>query len=127
MSVEYRILGPLEVLVDGAPASLGGPQQRAVLAILLAQANQAVPAERLVDGVWGESPPDTASKLVQVYVSRLRKEIGKEAITTRGRGYSAVVAPGALDLELFEQRAEEGMAGRQRGAAEIGRASCRGR
>jgi DNA-binding SARP family transcriptional activator len=117
VSVEFRILGPLEALVDGTPASLGGRQQRGVLAILLAHANQTVPVERLIDGVWNESPPETAPNLLQGYVSQLRKALGKEVIATRGRGYAVVVPSGALDLDRFEQRAESGMAELARGSA----------
>ena len=118
MSVEFRILGPLQALVDGKPASLGGRQQRTVLAVLLAQANQTVPVDRLIDDVWDDSPPETAANLLQGYVSQLRKALGKEAIATRGRGYAVVVPSGDLDLHRFEQRAEAGMAERSTGSAE---------
>ena len=118
MSVEFRILGPLQALVDGEPASLGGRQQRAVLAILLTQANQTVPVDRLIDDVWDDSPPETAANLLQGYVSQLRKALGKEAIATRGRGYAVVVPSGGLDLHSFEQRAEAGMVERSTGSAE---------
>jgi DNA-binding SARP family transcriptional activator len=117
VSVEFRILGPLQALVEGAPVSLGGPQQRAVLAILLAQANQTVPVDRLIDDVWDDSPPETAANLIQGYVSQLRRALGKEVIATRGRGYAAVVPSGALDLQRFEQLAEAGMAERARGSS----------
>ena len=59
---EFRVLGPLEVLVDGTPVPLGGPRQRALLALLLAQANEVVPVDRLIDGVWGDDPPETAGE-----------------------------------------------------------------
>lgn len=117
VSVEFRILGPLQALVDGAPVSLGGRQQRAVLAILLAQANQTVPVDRLIDDVWDDSPPETAANLIQGYVSQLRRALGKEVIATQGRGYAAVVPSGALDLQRFEQLAEAGMAERARGSS----------
>jgi DNA-binding SARP family transcriptional activator len=117
VSVEFRILGPLQVRVDDQPASLGGRQQRAVLAILLAQANQTVPVDRLVDGVWDDSPPESAANLLQGYVSQLRKALGKEVIATRGRGYAVIVPSGTLDLHRFEQQAEAGMAERARGSA----------
>ena len=116
MNVQYGILGPLQALVDGSQASLGGRQQRAVLAILLAQANQMVPAERLIDGIWND-PPETAGNVLQGYVSQLRKALGKSAIATRGRGYAAVVPSGALDLHRFEQAADAGTAERERGSA----------
>ena len=71
--VEFRLLGPLEAVVDGAPVRLGPPQQRALLALLLLNANEVVSRDRIVDELWGERPPATAIKLVQVYVSALRK------------------------------------------------------
>jgi DNA-binding SARP family transcriptional activator len=114
VGVEYRILGPLEVLVDGAPATLGGPRQRAVLALLLAQANETVPTERLIDRLWQEDPPETATNAVQGYVSQLRGACGREAIATRGAGYAVLVGGDELDLYRFERRvaaAEAALAG----------------
>src|SRR5262249_18284795 len=83
-----------------------------------ALANQAVPVDRLIDDVWHDSPPETAANLIQGYVSQLRKALGKEVIATRGRGYAAVVTPGALDLQRFEQQAEAGMAEKASGSSE---------
>jgi DNA-binding SARP family transcriptional activator len=103
LGIEYRILGPLEVLADGVPTALGGPRQRAVLAILLAHANEAVPISRLIDGVWGDQPPETAENIVQGYVSQLRKALGRDVIGTRGRGYAVTVADDSLDLRRFER------------------------
>jgi DNA-binding SARP family transcriptional activator len=108
LGLEYRILGPLEAVVDGAPAPLGGPRQRAVLAILLAHANEAVPIGRLIDGVWGDRPPETAENIVQGYVSQLRKALGRDVIGTRGRGYAITVADDALDLRRFERHLRVG-------------------
>ena len=84
------MLGPLEALVDGTPARLGGPRQRALLALLLVRANEVVPVPRLVDEVWAEQPPVTAGNVLQTYVSQLRKVLGRDVIATRGR---AVPAP----------------------------------
>jgi len=103
LGLEFRILGPLEAVADGVPATLGGPRQRAVLAILLAHANEAVPIGRLIDGVWGDQPPETAENIVQGYVSALRKALGRDVIGTRGRGYAVTVADDALDLRRFER------------------------
>jgi DNA-binding SARP family transcriptional activator len=108
LGLEYRILGPLEVVADGAPAPLGGPRQRAVLAILLAHANEAVPIGRIIDGVWGEQPPETAENIVQGYVSQLRKALGRDVIGTRGRGYAITVADETLDLRRFERHLRVG-------------------
>jgi DNA-binding SARP family transcriptional activator len=118
------MLGPLEALVDGKPVPLGGPRQRAVLAILLSQANQAVPAERLIDGVWDEAPPETAANVLQGYVSQLRKVLGRETIVTRGRGYAVVVADGALDVDRFERQASAAAAERSAADASAGLAAA---
>ena len=100
--LEFRILGPLEVLAAGTPLRLGGPRQRAVLALLLGHANEVVPADRLIDGVWDE-PPGTAANVVQGYVSQLRRTLGRDVIATRGRDYAIRLAQGALDLHRFER------------------------
>src|SRR5262245_17046689 len=108
MSVTYRMLGPLEADVDGEAVRLGSPKQRVTLAFLLLRPNTLVPAARLVDSLWGDDPPGSATNLVQGYVSGLRKVLGRDAIDTRGVGYVLHVPPGALDLQRFEQLAHEG-------------------
>ncbi|HEX5582740.1 AfsR/SARP family transcriptional regulator [Gaiella sp.] len=100
--VEYRVLGPLEARIGDAVVPLGGRTQRALLAGLLLQANEAVSPARLVDLVWGQTPPATAEHAVSVYVSRLRKVLGADAIVRTPGGYLLPVAPGMLDLERFE-------------------------
>jgi DNA-binding SARP family transcriptional activator len=96
------------VLVDDTSARLGGPRQRALLAILLVHANEVVPVARLVDEVWGDDPPLTAGNVLQTHISQLRKALGRDAIGTRGRGYVVDVADGTLDLRVFERRAAAG-------------------
>ena len=108
MGVEYRLLGPLEALVDGRPVDLGAPRHRATLVLLLAQANAVVPAQRLIDDLWHDDPPASATNVVQGAVSHLRKLVGRDAIVTRGTGYAVRVGPDALDLSRFERLAEEG-------------------
>ena len=120
------MLGPLEVLVGGHPARLGGPRQRALLAVLLVHANEVVPVARLVDEVWGEDPPVTAENVLQTYVSQLRKVLGRDAIATRGRGYVAVVAEGRLDLRVFERRASAGARALADGRLDIAAMEFRG-
>ena len=115
MALEFRVLGPLEVLVDGSPARLGGPRQRALLALLLVHANEVVPVPRLVDEVWGDDPPVTAGNVLQTYVSQLRKSLGRDAIGTRGRGYVVAVPDGTLDLRRFERHASAGAQARADG------------
>lgn len=99
----FRILGPLEVVEDGHPLALGGPRQRALLAILLLRVNQVVSSDRLIDELWGESAPPTAAKAVQVYVSKLRKQIGVKKLVTRAPGYMLVLDESELDLSRFER------------------------
>lgn len=92
MGVEYRVLGPLEAIVGGRSVELGAPRHRALLALLLAQANTVVPVHRLIDEIWGDAPPASAANLVQGAVSHLRKVLGKDSIVTRGHGYAVQVA-----------------------------------
>jgi DNA-binding SARP family transcriptional activator len=117
--VEFRILGPLEILDDqGQRLALGGPKQRALLAVLLLHAGQVVAVERLVDELWGEDPPDTAAHILQVYVANLRKVLEptrtKRAaggvLQTRPPGYLVQVGPEELDLARFERLADQGRA-----------------
>src|SRR5215208_5067335 len=110
--MEFRILGPLEVLEEGRPFALGGAKQRALLAVLLLRANEVVSRDRLIDELWGGEPPDTAHTALQVYVSQLRKLLGHETIVTQTPGYLIQVSDGELDLHRFEwlvatARAEE--------------------
>src|SRR5207249_10890467 len=82
---------------------LGRPKQRALLALLLLNANRVVPRERLIDELWGEQPPETAVKAVQVYVSQLRKLLPAGMLVTRAPGYLLEVEPEAVDLLRFER------------------------
>src|SRR4029078_1972898 len=101
--MEFRILGPLEVRDGDRVLKLGGAKQRALLALLLFHANRVVSRDRLIDELWGGSPPDTASTALQVHVSQLRKAVGRDAIVTQAPGYLVRLEPGCLDLERFEQ------------------------
>jgi YVTN family beta-propeller protein len=115
--MEFRILGSLEVLLEGRQIPLGGPRQRAVLAILLLHRGEVVSADRVVDELWGERPPDTATKTVQVYVSRLRKALGAGVLATRGGGYALEVGADDVDAGRFERLAGEGREALDRGDA----------
>jgi predicted ATPase/DNA-binding SARP family transcriptional activator len=110
--LEFLILGPLEVRAEGRPVALGGRRQRALLALLLLRANEAVSVDALVEGLWGETPPRTASHALQVFVSDLRKAFRAaredERIVTQSPGYLLRVRKGELDLERFERLASEG-------------------
>jgi DNA-binding SARP family transcriptional activator len=111
--LEFLILGPLEIRAEGRALPIGATKQRAVLALLLLNANEVVSAERLVEELWGERPPATASHSVQVYVSQLRKLLtrsgtpGAEVIVSHPSGYALRVAPEQFDLRRFEGLSEE--------------------
>jgi DNA-binding SARP family transcriptional activator len=106
--VNFGILGSLEVTEGGRLLPLGGPKQRALLAILLLNANEAVSRDRLIEGIWGEQPPASPGHTIDTYVSRLRKLLGPDRIARRGGGYALHVEPGELDLDRFEQLATAG-------------------
>lgn len=118
MSVEFRILGPVEALEDGRPLNLGGPRPRAVLAVLLLHAGQVVTTSTLIDQVWGERAPDTAANVLQSYVSQLRKALGRDTIETKEPGYRLRVEHEALDLRRFERLAADGAEQLERGRAD---------
>jgi DNA-binding SARP family transcriptional activator len=101
--MEFRILGPLEVVDEGRIVKLGGGKQRSLLALLLLHRNAVVSRDRLLDELWGDQPPDTAATAIQVYVSQLRKALGRDAIVTQPPGYLVRVRDGELDLERFER------------------------
>lgn len=106
--MEFRILGPLEVLSDGRALDLGGAKQRTLLAVLLLNANNVVSRDRLIDALWEDDPPETAPKALQVYVSGLRKLVGRERLETKAPGYVLLVRRDELDLERFCALREEG-------------------
>ncbi|MCX4672248.1 NB-ARC domain-containing protein [Streptomyces sp. NBC_01381] len=111
MALEFRLLGPVEALWDGRSLRVGGPKPRALLAALLLRAGHVVPADALVDVVWGEEPPETARALIQTYVSALRRalpEARRGAIETRAPGYVIRPDAGAVDLGRFEELAVAG-------------------
>src|SRR5262245_16846575 len=103
----YRILGPLEVVDSETPLPLGGPKQRALLALLLLRANEVVATDTLIDRLWGERPPATAAKVLQVQIWRLRKALGGDALATRSPGYMLRVGAGDFDLARFDQLVSE--------------------
>ena len=115
--LEFRILGPLEVVGDEGPIHLGGPKQRATLAILLLNVNRVVSVERLADDLYAGAAPVTAVTQVQRQISELRKVLGASAIETRAPGYVIRLAPDQLDLKRFEHRAEQATEAQARGDA----------
>jgi DNA-binding SARP family transcriptional activator len=107
---EFRLLGPLEAVVDGRPVTLAAAKPRALLALLLLERNHVVSNDRLIDELWGDAPPGQATKTLQVYVSQLRKALGAERLLTRPPGYLLRVEDGELDLERFEELTSEARA-----------------
>jgi DNA-binding SARP family transcriptional activator len=105
---EFRILGPLEVCDDGQSLPVGSGRQRALLAVLLLNARQVVSTDRLIDALWGESPPASAPNSVHIYVSQLRKVLGEGSLVTRGHGYALMLEPEQFDLDRFERMLDEG-------------------
>jgi ABC-type transport system substrate-binding protein/DNA-binding SARP family transcriptional activator/DNA-binding beta-propeller fold protein YncE len=118
--VEFRILGPLQVLDGERELPLGSPKERELLAVLLLHAGAVVSRERLIDELWGESPPPTAAKALNVHVSQLRKTLarnGNDPVATRPPGYALAVEPEAVDAVRFERLVAE--ARRRAAAGEI--------
>lgn len=110
--MRFRILGPLEVTSPGTavPVTPRAAKIRAVLATLLVRANEVVSVDSLIDELWGENPPRTATTTLQVYISQLRKllhaadpEYGRDTLVTRPPGYALYLDPAQLDLTVFEE------------------------
>src|SRR3954452_11635394 len=120
--MEFRLLGPLEVLSGGRSVLVGGGKRRSLLGVLLVHSNEVVSAERLIDELWGERPPPTAAKSVQVYVSQLRKELQPDTpgangglLVTRSNGYQLRVGPDDVDVARFERALADGEQGLRHG------------
>jgi predicted ATPase/class 3 adenylate cyclase len=114
------VLGPLEVVRDGPPVRLGSAQQRRVLAMLVVHANEVVSSDRLVDVLWGEDPPRSATHTLQTLVSRLRATIGGDALETRAPGYRLGVASSDLDALRFEELVRVGLGSADRAEVALG-------
>jgi DNA-binding SARP family transcriptional activator/streptogramin lyase len=106
--MEFRILGPLEVVGEQGPVSLHRGKEQALLLFMLLHANELLPSERLIDELWDGRPPATAPKILQNAVSQLRKALGDGRLETRPPGYVFHLQPGELDLDRFERLAREG-------------------
>ncbi|HEY5871761.1 MAG TPA: BTAD domain-containing putative transcriptional regulator [Gaiellaceae bacterium] len=103
VTLDFRILGPLEVSDETGPIALGGPRQRGLLVILLLQAGRVVPTERLVDLLWGDEAPKTATASLQNSVGRLRRVLGADVLETRPPGYLLRAESIRVDARDFEQ------------------------
>ena len=118
--MEFRLLGPLEVIGDeGEAIVIGTGRQRALLALLILRANELVSSERLVDELWGAPPPATAPKMLHNQVSALRQALGRNGrLETRGSAYRLNVGPDERDLDRFEGLVARGRAAEPEPAAE---------
>jgi DNA-binding SARP family transcriptional activator len=126
--VEFRILGPLQVLDGGRELPLRSPKERDLLAVLLLHAGTVVSRDRLVEELWGESPPPTAAKALNVHVSQLRKTLarnGHDPVATRPPGYALEVDPECVDAARFERLAAEARERAATGDVESARALLR--
>jgi DNA-binding SARP family transcriptional activator len=108
VAFEFRVLGSFGVLEGGREVTIQGAKERAALAILLLNAGEAVLADRLIDDLWQDDPPETARKSLQVRIAGLRKVLGEDRIESRGRTYRLRVEADEFDLERFERLATAG-------------------
>ena len=119
--VAFRVLGPLEVVVDGRAVALGSPKVRLLLAALLVDANSVVSTDRLVEALWGERPPASALSALQKLVHRLRSLVRSthrpdaDVLVTRAPGYVLRVEPECYDAAQFEELVVDAQHGAQRG------------
>jgi predicted ATPase/DNA-binding SARP family transcriptional activator len=114
--MEYLVLGPLELREDGRPVAVAGRKERALLLALVLRPNEPVPRQRLLEALWDDEAPASASGALYVFASHLRAALGREAVRTRDGGYELVVDPEDVDAHRFERLAREG-----RDALEAGR------
>lgn len=108
--IEFRVLGSLQAVERDRQLALGSPRQRALLALLLIHRGEPLSSDRLVDELWGAKPPASAVKIVQGYVSNLRKVLGEALLETSGRGYVLRAEPAQTDVGRFSQLVVEGRA-----------------
>jgi DNA-binding SARP family transcriptional activator/Tfp pilus assembly protein PilF len=109
--MRFRLLGPLEIRAGEDWRGIGAPKWRSVLAALLINAGQIVPADVLIDEVWPDTPPNKAGNLISIYVLRLRRLLGdtdSTLLVTRAPGYLLRLAPGDTDAQVFETLVRDG-------------------
>jgi YVTN family beta-propeller protein len=124
--MEFRILGPVEVWKDGRPVSFGRGKQRAVLALLVLDANRIVSSDRLIDQLWNGQPPATAATALQGHISGLRKALGPDVIATRRPGYVLEIEPEQVDLGRFERLRDEARSALEHGDPDASSEKLRG-
>jgi DNA-binding SARP family transcriptional activator len=108
LRVEFRILGPLEVVENGRPLRLGSRKQRALLALLVLHAGKVVSRDQLIDDLWHGEPPAAAETTLRSHISRLRSALGASRLLSRAPGYSLVLAPEELDAARCERLLKDG-------------------
>ncbi|HVE93621.1 MAG TPA: BTAD domain-containing putative transcriptional regulator [Acidimicrobiales bacterium] len=106
--MNYGVLGPLEVADGNGPVAVGGAKPRLLVALLLAERGRTVPVERLVDELWGDTPPATAAATLHTYISRLRRVLGPDDLLTDSAGYALRPADDRVDRDRFEAGVEQG-------------------
>lgn len=117
-TIEIRLLGPVELRIDGRDVALGGPRQRALLALLALRRGQVVPVDELVDELWTGEPTEAAETTLRSYVSRLRRSLeATSSIEGTDRGYVLRAPDATVDALEFERLTREGTEALQRGAA----------
>ena len=112
--VQVALLGPLEVRSEKGPVGLSVPKQRAVVEMLALRPSRPVTAELLIAGLWGESPPASAAKVLQTYVSRLRRAMPEQCLLTSGNAYSLKLEPGSVDASVSKEPYEMQVSKRRR-------------
>ncbi|RFU43160.1 SARP family transcriptional regulator [Actinomadura logoneensis] len=110
--LRFAVLGPVRAFQDGTELPLGGPQQRAFLAALLAAGGRGLPMDRIVAALWGDDPPARAVGTVRTYASRLRRVLERdrsrpEVLLSDGDGYALLVPDEAVDARVFEAAVAE--------------------
>src|SRR3974390_2228727 len=112
--MRFRLLGPLEVLTGEDWQGIGAPKWRSILAVLLIRAGQIVPADVLINEVWGDAPPAKATNLISIYVLRLRRLLGdadSTLLVTRDPGYQLRIGTADSDAQVFEAMVRDGRRG----------------
>jgi len=128
VAITFGVLGPLEVREGGRLLDLRGPQERALLALLLTAPGRVLSVSAIVAGMWGDVPPGGAERTVQAYVSRLRRALpgdGASLVVTRTPGYLAEVDPARVDAERFRTLTDAGRRDLGAGRPEVAAATLR--
>jgi DNA-binding SARP family transcriptional activator len=120
VATELCVLGPVEVVRDAERVRLGSGQQRRLLAVLVVRANEVVSRDRLIEVLWGDGPPPSATQTLQGLVSRLRQTLGDDRLETRPPGYRLRVARGEVDVLRFEELVRVGLGASQRPEVALG-------